>query len=218
MSKFYFIIAFIIIVGFMFKGFSQNQEVKLPSPKKEGNISLGKALDERRSIREYSAQPLSLEEMSGLLWAAYGKNKWGRLTVPSAGALYPLSIYVAIGKVEDLPSGLYRYNNQNHSLVLISSKDLRAELSGACLNQSSVKNAPISIIICADYDITVSHYGQRGKRYVDIEVGHVGENIYLQATSLGLGTVAIGAFSDEVKKVIKIEEDPLYVMPVGRIK
>jgi SagB-type dehydrogenase family enzyme len=209
----------IIMLTFNFKGFSNSIEIKLPPHKIDSNISLEQALNERQSVREYKNSPLSLEEISQILWAAYGKNKWNKLTTPSAGALYPLVIYLVVGEIKGLAEGLYKYNNSKHSLLLVSSSDLRLSLSKACLNQRWIRDGMALIVICADYGITTSRYRERGKRYVDIEVGHAGQNVYLEATSLGLGTVAVGAFYDEkVKKILGIEEEPLYIMPLGKVK
>ena len=131
--------------------------------------------------------------------------------------MYPLEVYLVAGRVKDLKPGVYRYNPQAHSLIKIAEGDKRLDLFSASLSQASIKNAPISLVICAQYERTTRKYGERGKRYVHIEVGHVGQNIYLQAESLGLATVAIGAFVDEaVKKVLNIKEEPFYIMPVGR--
>lgn len=202
-----------------FSSSSSAEEIRLPSPKREGKVSLERTLNERRSIRQYAPGSLALEEVSQVLWAAYGKNKWSKLTSPSAGALYPLTIYLIAADVDGLNAGFYKYNNQKHSLDLISNDDLRKDLSAAALNQPYVMSAAAVIVICADYDITASRYGKRGSRYVDIEVGHVGQNIYLETTALGLGTVAVGAFSDrDVKKVLGVEQGPLYIMPLGRAK
>jgi len=200
-------------------GFSQPQALRLPPPTRKGKVSLEEALDTRSSVREYVKRPLTMQENSQLLWAAYGQNKWSKLTSPSAGATYPLTIYIIAGEIKDLPTGMYKYNNRSHSLSLVKSDDLRPSLSQAALNQPWVKEAPLVIIICADYSITTSRYGSRGKRYVDIELGHVGQNIYLEATALGLGTVAVGAFDDRsVKEVLDVKEDPLYIFPVGARK
>lgn len=202
-----------------FSGSSNAEETKLPSPRKEGKVSLERALNERRSIRQYASGLLSLDEVSQVLWAAYGRNKWDKLTSPSAGALYPLTIYLIAAEVDGLKEGFYRYNNRKHLLDFISNKDLRQDLSRAALNQSYIREAAAVIVICADYSISTSHYGKRGSRYVDIEVGHVGQNIYLEATALGLGTVAVGAFNDkDVGRVLGVKEEPLYIMPLGRAK
>ncbi|HIE36353.1 MAG TPA: SagB/ThcOx family dehydrogenase [Candidatus Omnitrophica bacterium] len=193
--------------------------IKLPFFKKRGRICLEEVLDQRQSIRKYSPDPLRIEEISQLLWAAYGKNQWKKKTVPSAGALYPLVIYLFAKKVEEIPLGLYEYHPQNHTLSLISASDLSFSLYKACLKQEWIKEAKAAIFICANYKITTSYYGKRGFRYVYMEAGHSGQNIYLEATALNLGTVAIGAFNDEeVKRVLAVEEEPLYIFPIGRPK
>lgn len=203
----------------MCKGYTDSKIFKLPQFSTQGKTSLEQAINERVSVRDYAPGSLTLEEVSQLLWACYGKNKGKKLTAPSAGALYPLKVYLAAGEVENLSKGFYKYDNQSHSLILISFIDLRSDLYRAALNQRWVESAPILIVICADYDIMVSHYGGRGRRYVDIEVGHAGENLYLQAQTLGLSTVAVGAFDDnKVKGVLNVEEEPLYIMPVGRVR
>jgi len=141
--------------------------------------------------------------------------------VPSAGATYPLEIFVACGKdsVEGIDEGIYPYNKGSHSLTLHHEGDIRLELARAALNQEYIYEAPLDIVICALYERTTRVYGHRGERYVHIEVGHAGQNIYLQATALGLATVAIGTFHDEqVREVLRLGKQyrPLYIMPVGR--
>lgn len=208
-----FAILFCILTG----GEDMNK-IKLPVPDFKGRISVEEALKNRRSIRNYKQVPLSLKELSQILWATDGKTAdWGGRTAPSAGATYPLEIYVVIGNVEGIPAGLYYYEIDTHSLTLVKEGDLRVELSKAALNQLSVKVAPITIIISGVFERTTNRYGKRGERYVYIEVGHCGQNIHLQAEALGLGTVMIGAFEDEkVKKVLGIKEDVFYLCPVGR--
>ena len=160
---------------------------------------------------------MSLEEVSQLLWASSGRNLYRR-TAPSAGATYPLETYLVSGEVEELEPGIYRYTPTRHSLEITKEHDVRSRLSRAALGQGMVEEAPVNIIIAADYGRTTGHYGQRGNRYVHMEVGHVGQNVSLQAIALGLGTVMIGAFGDkEVKEVLGINEEPLYIIPVGKI-
>jgi len=197
--------------------------IKLPRPKYDSGTSIEEALLKRRSIREYKDEPLTLAEVSQLLWAAQGITEPSRgfRTAPSAGALYPLEVYVAVGNVEDVSEAVYRYKPREHELERRVTGDKRAELYDAALMQSSVKDAAIVIVFSAVYERTTGWYGERGIRYVHIEVGHAAQNVYLQAVSLNLGTVAIGAFrDDEVKEVIGMsdQEQPLYVMPVGRIQ
>jgi len=199
--------------------------IELPLPKLEGNMSVEEAIASRRSVRSYENVPLTLEQISQILWSAQGitdVNKEFRAS-PSAGALYPLELYLVVGEdgVKKLEAGVYHYNPKSHTLEMTMRGDLRGPLSDACLGQAWVKEAPACIVITAVYERTTSVYGDRGIRYVHIEVGHVGQNIYLQATALGLGTVAVGAFhDDEVKDVLGLPEDeePLYVMPIGVTK
>jgi SagB-type dehydrogenase family enzyme len=192
--------------------------MKLPEPKLESQTSVEQALLKRRSVREYKEDSLSLEQISCLLWAAQGITAdWGGRTSPSAGALYPLEIYLVVGKVKGLKPGLYQYEPGKHSIVQTRDGDLRGKLTEASLDQDEILKAPVSIVITAISARTMQKYEQRGIRYVHMETGAAGENIYLQAESLGLGTVFIGAFEDEdVKKVIGIEEEPMGIMPIGK--
>jgi SagB-type dehydrogenase family enzyme len=193
------------------------KEIKLPKPKEKGLTSIEETLNRRRSVRDYKKGPLGLEEISQLLWAASGKNLYRR-TAPSAGATYPLETYLVVGEVEGLEPGIYHYSFSSHRLERIREQDIRKKLCRSALGQSMIEEAPIDIIIAADYDRTTGHYGQRGIRYVHMEVGHVGQNISLQANALSLGTVMIGAFEDnQVKEVLGIKEEPLYIIPVGKI-
>ncbi|MEO0116613.1 MAG: SagB/ThcOx family dehydrogenase [candidate division WOR-3 bacterium] len=198
----------------------KEEKVKLPEVRYKSEISVEEALLNRRSVRSYKKEKLKLSEVSQILWSAQGITaKWGGRTCPSAGATYPLEIYLVAGEVEGLPPGVYQYLPEEHSLKLILNKDVRKDLMGAAWGQDYILSAPIDIIIAADYKRTTSRYGERGIRYVHNEVGHCGQNIHLQCEALGLGTVVIGAFSDErVKKILNIKEEPQYIMPVGRKK
>jgi SagB-type dehydrogenase family enzyme len=133
--------------------------------------------------------------------------------------LYPLEVYLVAGSVENLASGVYLYEPDEHELVKVRDEDVREELANAALGQTPVRDGAIDIVISAIYERTMRKYGERGVRYVHMEAGHVAQNIYLQATALDLGTVTIGAFVDElVKEVLSMPEDeaPLYIIPVGR--
>ncbi len=202
------------------KGKDKGTVQKLPQPRLDGGMSVEKALRERRSIREYRRAPLTIAEVSQLLWAAQGiTSPRGFRTAPSAGALYPLDAYLVAGDVEGLPAGVYHYQPADHALTMNLPGDLRSLLSGAALGQASLRSAPAVLVLAAVYDRTTRKYGKRGIRYVHMDAGHSAENIYLQATALGLGTVAVGAFDDaEVGKVLGFpkDEEPLYIMPVGR--
>jgi len=201
---------------------SQPMQVYLPSPRQKGSMSLEEAITRRRSIRSFTRQPVSQSQLSQILWAAQGTSdiSWNR-TVPSAGATYPLEVFVVCGTncIEQISEGIYHYNVDSHSLTLHYKGDMRLELARAALGQEFIYEAPVDIVICAVYERTLRRYGARGEKYVHMEVGHAGQNIYLQATALGLATVAIGAFYDEpVREALRLDKQyrPLYIMPVGR--
>lgn len=191
--------------------------IKLPKPKEKGKLSLEETIKKRRSERSLSGKELTLQEISQLLWSCQGITDENRRfrSAPSAGATYPLGIYLVS------PEGLFHYIPHTHSIKRLKDKDLREELSRACLGQHFVRDAAIDIIICADFKRTTASYGKRGENYVYIEVGHVAENLHLQAVGLGLGSVPVGAFSDEaVKNVLDLPREvvPIYVIPVGYIQ
>ena len=194
--------------------------IKLPEPRYDSKVSIEKTLLKRRSVRNYLKEPLTLNEISQLLWAAQGiTSPGGKRTAPSAGALYPLEVYIVAGYVENLPAGVYKYKPYEHEIIKTGEGDLRAKLGRAALSQGSVNNAPVVLVFCAVYQRTTKKYGERGIRYVHMEVGHAAQNVCLQAVSLGLGAVVIGAFHDnKVKKVMNLEADehPLYILPVGK--
>jgi SagB-type dehydrogenase family enzyme len=194
--------------------------IKLPSPDTVGRITVEQALWHRRSVRVFTDESLTVEQVGQLLWAAQGLNKGAnRRTAPSAGATYPMELYVATGKVEGLRPGLYHYRFDGHALERKRAGDIKEDLAAAALNQRSIAAAPAVLVLAADYSRTAKRYGERTSRYVYMEAGHVGENVHLQCEALGLGTVMIGAFDDsQVKKLLGIQEDPLYIMPVGRKK
>ena len=194
--------------------------IKLPPPDLKGTVSLEETLVQRRSIREYSTAPLSLEEVSQLLWAAQGITaEWGGRTAPSAGGLYPLEVYLTVGRVDTLPAGIYKYLPVGHALQPVKNTDVQAEVAQASLDQPWVSDGAIVIVIAGVYERTTVKYGERGIRYVWLEAGHAAQNICLQATALNLGAVTIGAFyDDQLQKVVGMTKDetPLYVIPVGK--
>ena len=192
--------------------------IKLPSPDTVGQVTVEQALWHRRSVRAFADESLSLKQVGQLLWAAQGLNRGlvGR-TAPSAGATYPMDLYLVAGKVKGLKPGVYHYGFDGHFLGFLQGGDHRAELAEAALGQRSISAAPAVLVLAADFSRTARVYGERASRYVYMEAGHVGENVHLQCEALGLGTVMIGAFQDDrVKKFLATGQEPLYIMPVGR--
>ena len=192
----------------------QSQIIDLPPPRLEGTMTLEEALAKRRSVRAFSGEALTLEELGQLLWAAQGiTHPAGLRTSPSAGALYPLEVYAVT------PDAVYHYVPQGHRLELHLRGDMRLPLYEAALQQDAVADAPATIVIAAVYARTASKYGnERSPRYVHLEAGHAAQNILLQAVALELGAVPIGAFDDDhVKKALQLPDDqePLYLIPTG---
>ena len=204
-------------------GTSQPGASYLPSPSQKGIMSLEEAIARRRSVRDFTPESISQSQLSQILWSAQGiRDTSGKYrTIPSAGATYPLEIFLVCGTncVEGIGDGIYHYNIDSHSLTLHYRGDVRPNLATAALDEEIIYEAPVDIVICAEYERTLRRYGSRGGRYVPMEVGHAGQNIYLQATALGLGTVAIGAFhDDQVREALRLDKQykPLYIMPVGK--
>lgn len=189
------------------------EEIPLPPPRLQGPMSLEETLAARRSVRSFTDEPLTLEKIGQLLWAAQGiTREWGGRTAPSAGALYPLEVYVAT------PDGLYHYVPQGHRLEVKSRTDLREALWEAGLMQDAIRESPAVFVVTAVYERTAGKYGARAERYVHLEAGHAAQNLLLQAVALGLGGVPIGAFYDErVQAALSLPRDhaPLYLIPVG---
>lgn len=182
-------------------------------------MSLEEALAHRQSVREFSADALTLSDISRLVWAAQGITAPGHRTAPSAGATYPLEIYLAAGKIESLAAGVYHYLPERHRLELVSEGDIRPRLAGAAMNQEWLRGAPLVMVIAAVSDRTAARYGRRAERYVNMEAGHAAQNLLLEATALGLGATPVGAFDDaEVTRLLHLPvgETPLYLIPVGR--
>jgi SagB-type dehydrogenase family enzyme len=193
---------------------STDKIVKLPPPRQHSEISLEETLAKRRSIRSFTSAKLSWEEIGQLLWAAQGitEKRDGLRTAPSAGALYPLEMYVV------LEAGVYHYQPRDHQLQHTLESNVRRELGGAALGQECVQDAPAVFVIAGVFERTASKYGERGQRYMHIEAGHAAQNLLLQATALNLGAVPVGAFRDEqVEKSLKLPKDQkaLYLIPVG---
>ena len=192
----------------------------LPAPCLKGETSLEEAISRRRSRREFKGSPLTLEQVSQILWAAQGiTDSEGRRATPSAGALYPLDLYLAVGgqAVEGLAEGVYHYDPKGHALERVLEGDVRQTLARLAV-QTFVAEAPVALVITAEYERTSGKYGDRATRYVHMEAGHAAQNVYLQTEALGLGAVVAGSFQDEaVAQALGLPagQRPLYMMPVG---
>lgn len=196
------------------KGARTEEVIKLPPPKLDGTLSVEKALSERRTVRSYKEDSLTLTEISQLLWAAQGitEPQRGLRTAPSANARYLLETYIVSGNVAGLSMGLYKYHSKGHELVKVAEGDKKAELFKA-VGQVPIKNAPAVIVF--------SGMPERSKKlaFMYLEAGHAAQNVQLQAQSLKLGTVTMGGFTDEdVRKVLGMGQGelPIYLIPVGR--
>lgn len=193
------------------------QIIQLPDPPGM-SMNLHDAIESRRSRRSFDEGSITMEQASELLWATAGiTDTKGRFrAAPSAGATYPIDTYLLVERVEGLAPGFYRYREKEHSLELIIEGHLAEKLAGAALGQGSLKTASVIICLFAVEERTSKRYGERAGRYVAIEIGHIGQNIYLAAEGLGLSTVAIGAFyDDKVSELFSVEGAPLYLMPIG---
>ncbi len=214
-------IGILIFTTFLFA--EENKIIELPKPVIGSEVNVEQAIANRRSVRSYKDEPITLQQLGQLLWAAQGLTgpQGYKRAAPSAGATYPLVVYVVIANVEDLAPGIYKYLPKNHSLelhiALADPAKKLEEIETVAFKQKYISQAAINIIIAAIYENTTKIYGDRGYRYVFMEVGHVGQNIHLQCETLGLGTVMIGAFNDkELASVLELtNEEPLYIIPVG---
>jgi SagB-type dehydrogenase family enzyme len=207
-----------------FKVYPDANKIELPNPEYKG-MTVEEAIKKRRSIRSYSTKPISEAQLSQLLFAAQGVT--GKMhskalrAAPSAGALYPFEIYIIVNNVKDLPQGIYHYSVLDHTLEMVKPGDFRRQITNAGLNQEMLGNAGVTFVLSAIFDRIRYKYGERGYRYVYMEAGHISQNIYLQTVSLGLGSVCVGAFSDEkVNKLIDVDgvkEAVIYLHPVGAL-
>lgn len=206
----------------LYKTYPQAKKIPLPREMARGGMSLEEAIQKRRSVRDYSRQPLSLAELARLLHSGGGITEptYPLRAAPSAGALYPVELYAVVNRVEGLPKGIYHYSPRDHSLELVKEGDFGLEMMRHAVGQEMVWHAAAVLVLTAIFQRTRVKYGERAYRYVLLDAGHVGENIYLAATSLGLGPCGIGAFfDDDLSNLLGIdgkEEAPLYLVAVGK--
>lgn len=212
LQKIFFFILLIILCSA-----SIAETIRLPSPKLSGAMSLDEAIYRRRAERSFFTNALTKSQISQLLWACQGTTdgQWGFRAVPSAGALYPLEIYVLNN------NGTYHYSPEMHQLELLAKNDKRPNLSRAALAQVFIEEAPMVMLITANFQKSQAKFGQRSERYVHMEAGHAAQNVLLEAVALGLGAVPIGSFWDDVVSAtlnLPPDNEPLYIIPIGYIK
>ena len=197
----------------------EESAVSLPEPQRDGTVSVEATMARRRSIRELGDAPLSLDELGQLLWSGQGVTaRMGQRTAPSAGATYPLEVYVAVAAVDGLPAGMYRYLPARHALEPLTDGDPRPAIAEAAFGQEPLGVCPVTIVFAAVPGRTTERYGERGMRYVFMEVGHAAQNILLQATALGIGGAVLGAFNDQrlaAEAGLKPGEEPIYLIGLG---
>lgn len=206
----------------LYKEYPGAEKVKLPAPVRT-EASLEKVVEERQSVRSFSDRSLSLADVSRLLLTADGlthsRGSWQMRTAPSGGALYPIDIYLIVKKVESLKPGLYHFQVSDSSLELVAGGDFSERIHVASNEQATVGSSPITFVMTARFDRSIVKYSDRGYRYTYMEAGCICQNIYLQATALKMGTVAVGAFNDDALNrllgVDGVDEAGLLIMPVG---
>ncbi|AUX35408.1 MULTISPECIES: SagB/ThcOx family dehydrogenase [Sorangium] len=210
-----------------FRTYPGSTRTPLPGRDFAIDAPLGAVLERRRSVRDFALRPMPLETLGRLLHASYGVRGTRKIDgdwccdrpTPSAGARYPLEIYVATQAVEDLPDGLYHYDARAHELELRRGGLAHAALTDLAMDQAMVRSANVVVIITAVPFRTMWKYGQRGYRFLWLDAGHLGQNLYLVATAMGLGPVAIGGFyDDELKAFLALpaEEDAMYIVCIGQ--
>jgi SagB-type dehydrogenase family enzyme len=200
---------------------SAAEVINLPPPAHKGTVSVEEALKRRRTVRHFASRGLSLAQVSQLLWGTDGvSDPRGLRTAASAGATYPLEIYLVVGErgIDKLAPGVYRYLPPKHALESTSKGEVRAAVARDSLHQSWMAEAPVMVVIAAEFRRCTARYGERGIMYTHIEAGHAGANLFLQAEALGLGAGIVGAFDNRnLAQTLKLpsNHEPLLVMPVG---
>jgi SagB-type dehydrogenase family enzyme len=209
-----------------FRTYPGAERVALPGRDLDLPVALGAALAARRSHRAFDRRPLALELVGRILYAAYGVRGYKRVeddwsydrNAPSAGGLYPLELYVSAQQVADLPDGIYHYDVRAHELELRREGAHQEQLADMAIGQEMLADANVILVLAAVVERTTWKYGQRGYRYVWLDAGHAGQNVYLAATALGLGAAAVGGFFDrEVNELLLLpgDEQAIYLVAVG---
>lgn len=201
---------------------AEPQTVALPSPDVTGHVSLERAIAQRRSVREYAPGALTLAEVSQLLWVAQGiTSPDGKRTTPSPHAIYPLQVWLVANEVTGLPAGIYRYQPKEHALALLTPGLQRDSLAAAARGQASIAHAAAVVAVAGDSALAAEKFRSNAARWLGMEAGFVVQDVYLEATALGLGTVMVGGFEEQaVRRALGLPPgwEALALMPVGRRK
>lgn len=199
--------------------------VELPRPETDGAVSVERAIESRASRREFSSDPVDIEDVAQLLWAAQGltheRDEISMRAAPSAGATYPLVADLEITRdgCEGVDAGLYRYDPDRHALDPRRERSIHETVTSASLDQAVIADAPAVIALSADFDRTTGKYPEHGERYVHMEAGHVAQNVQLVCESQELNSCPVGAFDDGALSdalALSAEFEPLYLVPFGR--
>jgi len=207
------------------KTYREAERVQLPQPDFGEPADLWQCLARRRSERNTSEEPLSLEELAKILWAAQGVTAQAGMhllrTAPSAGALYPFETYVYIDRVEGVSQGIYHFDVGEFTLASLEEGDFNQVITAASLGQPVVRKAAVVLIWTAMMLRCMVKYRERAVRYIGMDLGHVCQNVQLAATALGFGSCPIGAFyDDELNELLALdgeEETVLYMVTVGKL-
>jgi SagB-type dehydrogenase family enzyme len=215
-------------VPFRFRTYPGSPRVDLPGRDFDVGRPLGEVLRQRRSVRDFRLEPMPLALLGRLLHASFGVRGYHELgaepiydrAAPSAGGLYPLELYVATQAVEGLDDGFYHYDLRAHQLELRRAGLMHPQVADIALGQRMVRDSNLIVIVTAVFERTMRKYGERGYRYVWLDAGHVGQNIYLVAAAMELGAVAVGGFFDaDLNHLLDLpagEEEAIYLMCIGR--
>lgn len=197
--------------------------IDLPDPDTDGSVAVERAIAGRESRRSFDHRPIDREDIAAVLWAAQGltheRDGIPMRAVPSAGATYPLVVFLEIARgSETISPGLYRYDPDSHTLEQTLEESIHDDLTHAALDQPVIGEAPGTLVVTADYDPTTSQYPDHGERYVHMEAGHAAQNVHLVCEARNLNSCPVGAFDDDgMAHVLDLPPDlsPLYLVPFG---
>ena len=209
----------------IYKRYSSAPIIPLPSPSFEKLASpIGGVLKERRSVRQFAAEPISSFDLSQILWASQGITErvqgFGLRSAPSAGALYPIETYLVVHNISEIEKGIYHYAVETHELEQLQSGDFRIQCTRAALDQEIAYTANVVFIWTAIFERSKWKYKQRAYRYIYLDAGHIAQNVALSSVALGLGSCQIAAlYDEEANALLGVDgttESTIYMTVVGK--